>query len=323
MSTKSNKQYAAPQRGSAKLEGEPGQIASSDLLAFAETLVRDTSSSVRVACASIHILGPGHSTKVTGEAVCLGRTGGTVWRVSIADETGAALAEITLSMVSDPQTAPVVRIETRRSVDADDRRARIALAARDVFADKGYGAASMRDIAAAAGMHVPTMYQYFRSKEEILELVYSSTISQAVDGMQAVLSAAGPADQQIDAIVRRLHDVNAELRRGTLVMNRETRSLSREARDRVLGHYAGMIRKMGGVIAEGQAQGVFRPMDPHLAAVFVDALADVWVLRPFAVGDADTESYASELVAFVRGALTGEAAKIRDTPEPTKTHRRE
>jgi len=323
MSGKRSQQNASPLRGSARLEGEPGQVASSDLLAFAENLVRDASSVARIAGAAICILGPGLSTKVTGEAVCLGQAGGPVWRVSIADETGAALADITLTLASDTDAAQVVPIETRRSADAEDRRSRIALAARDVFAEKGYTAATMREIAAAAGMHVPTMYQYFRSKDEILELVYSWTISQAVEGMEAVLGATGPAGQRMDDIVRRWHGVNAELRRGTRVMNRETRSLSRAARDRVLGHYAEMIRRVGDVIAEGQAQGVFRPMDPHLAAVFVDALADVWALRPFAVGDADPETYAAELVAFVRGALTGEAAKIPEIPEQTEINRRE
>jgi AcrR family transcriptional regulator len=319
MSGKLSQQNAPPLRGSARLEGEPGRIAPSDLLAFAENLVRDASPDAQIASAAMHILEAGASTKVTGEAACLSQTGGAVWRVSIADETGTALSEITLTLTSEVEAASVVPIATRRSADADDRRTRIALAARDVFAEKGYTAATMREIAAAAGMHVPTMYQYFRSKEEILELVYSWTISQAVDGMKAVLSATGPAVQRMDAIVRHLHEVNAELRRGTRVMNRETRSLSRAARDRVLGHYAGMIRNVGDVIADGQDQGVFRPMDPHLAAVFVDALADVWVLRPFAVGDADPETYAAELVAFVRGALTGEAAKSPGSPAPTET----
>lgn len=316
MSGEHRQRNASPLRKSTRMEGEPGHISPSDLLAFAESIVRAASPTARIASAALHILGPGLSTKVTGEGVCLSETGGSVWRVSIEDETGAALAEITMTMDFDVEVTPVIPIEPRRNADVEDRRTRIALAARDVFADKGYTAATMREIAAAAGMHVPTMYQYFRSKEEILELVYSWTISQAVAEMEGVLSATGPADQRMDAIVRRLHEVNAELRRGTLVMNRETRSLSRAARDRVLTHYAGMIRKLGGVVADGQTEGAFRPMDPQLAAVFIDALADVWVLRPFAVGTADPETYATELVAFVRGALSGQTAKIPEPPEP-------
>lgn len=315
-------QKEAPARGATHLEGGTGHTASSDLLGFAETLVRSAVPSAQIASAVLHILGSRQSTKVTGEAVCLGESSLPVWRVSIADETGAALAEITLTLTADTVAAPLAGVETSRSPNADDRRTRIALAARDVFAEKGYAAATMREIAAAAEMHVPTMYRYFRSKDEILELVYSRTIGQAVEGMQAALSATGDVDLRMDAIVRRLHEINIDLRRGTNVMNRETRSLSPAARDRVLSNYAGMISKVSDVIAEGQAQGVFRPMDPRLAAVFVDALADIWVLRPFAVGDADPETYATELVAFVRGALTGQAAYSPEFPGSPETDRR-
>jgi AcrR family transcriptional regulator len=320
MTAVSSPRRTAPHRGAARLDGEAGRIAPAELLAFAESLVREAGAAAPVAGAAVHILGPGRSCRVTGEALCLG---GAVWRVSVVDETGEALAEITLTMAQDAAPPRVVPIEPRRGSEAADRRTRIALAARDVFAEKGYTAATMREIAAAAGMHVPTMYQYVRSKEEILELVYAWTIDQAIDGMEAVLDAEGQADRRMDAIVRRLHDVNAALRRGTLVMNRETRSLNRAARDRVLGRYAGMVRRIGDVIAEGQAQGSFRAADPQLAAVFVDALADVWVLRPFAVGNADPKAYAAELAAFVRGALAQPAAGPREPQKPSKTDRME
>lgn len=318
MSEMRNQINTPPLRKASRMEGEAGHIKSSDLLFFAENLVLESNATARVISAAVHLLGQGLSTKVTGEAVCLAQAGNPVWRVSIADETGAALAEITLTLMTDTAKAPVIPIETRRNVDVEDRRTRIAIAARDIFAEKGYAAATMREIASAAGMHVPTMYQYVRAKEDILELVYSWTINQAIDGMKTALSGSGPVDDRMDVIVRRLHEVNSQLRRGTRVMNRETRSLSRNARDQVLGHYAGMIDQIADVIAAGQAEGVFRQMDPQLAAVFVDALADVWVLRPFAVGDTDNETYVTELVAFVRRALTGVAANIPDSPEATK-----
>lgn len=323
MSASESDQVTLPHRGSTRLEGEPGAITTAELLRFAEQLVREAVRTGQVTGASLHVLGPGTSTSVTGEANCLGGPDPSVWRVSISDANGSLLADVTLTVDAEDKVASPPPDKPRKSAVSDDRRSRIALAARDVFAEKGYASATMREIAAAADMHVPTMYQYFRSKEEILELVYSWTINQAVELMQGVLDGGGPVEQRIDQIIRRLHDVNLELRRGTLVMNRETRSLSRAARDRVLGHYASMVNKLGDVIAEGQAEGVFRRMDPHLAAVFVDALADVWVLRPFAVRGKDSEEYAAELVAFVRNALMGNADMTPETPGQTDTNRRD
>lgn len=327
-----SKSDLVPYRASATLPGEGGRIEASDLLAFGERLVREavratTGAPVVFAGVSLHMLGTGRSNSVVGEAFPLTRTGTPVWRVTIADTVGQPLADMTLTLSSDPavaaeRTADVVAMPPVSPVDPDSRRAQIARAARDVFAEKGFAAATMREVAAAAKMHVPTMYQYFRSKEEILELVYAWTISQAVEEMKPVLESPGAAADKIEPIVRQLHDVNLKLRRGTLVMNRETRSLSPQARERVLGHYATMVRRLGEVIAEGQADGAFRSMDPQLAAVFVDALADLWVLRPFAVGHIDMDDYAAELVAFVHGALmrhpndeSGETGRLQPPSE--------
>lgn len=313
MSGRDKFQDAAPHRGTARLKGEAGRIAASELLGFAEGLLRDICPNADISGTTLQVLGRGTSTRVSGEALCLSQGSNPVWRVSIADDGGAPLAEILLALAQDLPRAEFVSLNVKRTNDAEERRSRIAIAARDVFADKGYAAATMREIAAAAGMHVPTMYQYFRSKEEILELVYDWTIDQAVSGMRSVLAITGPADTRMDDIVSRLHAVNGELRRGTLVMNRETRSLGRAARGRALGRYSEMMQDVAKVITQGQNAGVFRLMDAQLAAVFVDALADVWVLRPFAVGHVDEDTYVAELAAFVRGALTTGAANNPET----------
>lgn len=305
--------------------GSGSEATAADLLAFAEHTVRAAAGpGTRLAGVTLQLLAPAPAATMTAEAVCLGSHGSPVWRVTIrTNETAVAEVLVTLATASvetaktvPPAQAGETKPKPQRRPDAESRRARIALAARDVFAAKGYAAATIREVAAAAEMHVPTMYQYVRSKEELLELVYDWTISHAVAGMDAVLTAPGAPEQRIDAIVRRLHDVNRDLRRGTLVMNRETRSLSRDARARILGEYAGMVSKIAEVIEEGQESNAFRRIDPHLASVFIDALADVWVLRPFAVGEMDYDTYTAELSAFVRGAL-GAVVHVPGEPGPT------
>jgi AcrR family transcriptional regulator len=318
---------AGPHGGSARLGDESGRTCAADLVGFAETLLREAvGGPVRTVAMSLHLLSGEAPGRARGEAVRLSAAE-PVWRVSIAAESGLPLAEITLTLADPPapppalaplDRAPAERASADRTpAGPDERRARIARAARDVFAERGYATATIREIAAAAGMHVPTMYQHVRSKTEILELVYTWTIGQAVAGMDQVLSAPLPPVEKVEAIVRQLHAVNNELRRGTLVMNRETRELSRDARERVLAPYAAMVRRIGTVIAEGQAQGLFRHIDPDLAAVFIDALADVWVLRPFAVGHLDDSAYAADLAAFVRGALSLPAAQSPAPPDTT------
>ena len=53
-------------------------------------------------------------------------------------------------------------------VDKQQRKKEIALAAIDVFAEKGFESASISQISEAAGIGKGTVYEYFESKEELI-----------------------------------------------------------------------------------------------------------------------------------------------------------
>src|ERR1035437_7744928 len=59
-------------------------------------------------------------------------------------------------------TAPAPRAPTR-----DERRENILKVAREVFFEQGFAAASMSTIAARLGGSKGTLYNYFKSKEEL------------------------------------------------------------------------------------------------------------------------------------------------------------
>src|SRR5512146_841820 len=58
-------------------------------------------------------------------------------------------------------------VKPRRSVARDKRRQSLVVAARDVFAQKGYHATTVDDITRAAGVAKGTFYLYFSEEREI------------------------------------------------------------------------------------------------------------------------------------------------------------
>ncbi|MCK6473221.1 MAG: TetR/AcrR family transcriptional regulator [Planctomycetes bacterium] len=56
--------------------------------------------------------------------------------------------------------------------NADRTRARILAAAEQLFARRGFDAASMRELAAAAAVQAATLYHYFPSKEALLREIF-------------------------------------------------------------------------------------------------------------------------------------------------------
>src|SRR5882757_2758185 len=84
------------------------------------------------------------------------------------------------------------RLETR----FDRRLARILVHATNVFCDKGYAAASMRDLSRASGVSLSGLYYYFESKEELLYLIQKHTFSTIVDRLRQQLhGVVDPAER--------------------------------------------------------------------------------------------------------------------------------
>jgi len=96
------------------------------------------------------------------------------------------------------------------------RREQLLEVALHVFAERGFHQTSMNDVADAAGVTKPVLYQHFSSKRalylELLELV-SSRLMAAID--EATSTAAGPREQVergLRAYFRFVVDSNDEYR---------------------------------------------------------------------------------------------------------------
>src|SRR3989449_7946870 len=82
----------------------------------------------------------------------------------------------TSQAVSGRRAGAAARPETR----FDRRLAKILAHATDVFCQKGYEGASMRDLSRASGMSLAGLYYYFESKERLLFLIQKHTFSTIV-----------------------------------------------------------------------------------------------------------------------------------------------
>ncbi len=84
-----------------------------------------------------------------------------------------------------------------------DLRLQAALdAAESVFAEKSYGLATMRDIAAAANLSVAGLYYYLPSKQRALGMVCERAFQALSEGLERALSEAALPDSQLRAFVR-------------------------------------------------------------------------------------------------------------------------
>jgi len=83
----------------------------------------------------------------------------------------------------------------------DRSLAKILVHATNVFYEKGYAAASMRDLSRASGVSLSGLYYYFESKEELLYLIQKDTFSTIVERLRERLQQAGDPAERIRSFI--------------------------------------------------------------------------------------------------------------------------
>ncbi|MGV9870370.1 TetR/AcrR family transcriptional regulator [Rhodococcus koreensis] len=150
--------------------------------------------------------------------------------------------------------------------------ARIRAAAIEVFAAKGYGATTTREIAASLDLSPGAVYPHYKTKESLLYAI-------SLEGHHAVLTAIrnsdrtdSPAGKRLTATVTAYVAWHARNHALARVVQYELRSLS----DEHFGIIADLRRSTSKVftriIEAGAAAGDFHPIDTEAAALAITSL---------------------------------------------------
>jgi TetR/AcrR family transcriptional regulator, cholesterol catabolism regulator len=90
------------------------------------------------------------------------------------------------------------KMSSRASATRFDRRlGHILDHATEVFCEKGYEGASMRDLSRATGMSLAGLYYYFESKERLLFLIQKHTFTTILEKLKTLLENVADPEQRI------------------------------------------------------------------------------------------------------------------------------
>jgi AcrR family transcriptional regulator len=200
--------------------------------------------------------------------------------------------------------------KSRRRKDA--RPEEIISAAIGVFAEKGFGATSIGDIAKRADIARSTVYLYFADKDALIRTAFQERIG-------SMFSEQGGLLQQMDmpfetvmrrllfAVYKRLGDTeNLVLFRILMAEGNQLPELVKFYHQTIMQNAEKVLRA---VIAQGIAQGAVRPevadYDPKVL-VAPTILAGIWQLTFEQVAPLDLDKYInSHLEILMKGILIG------------------
>jgi AcrR family transcriptional regulator len=149
------------------------------------------------------------------------------------------------------------------------RREIIATAVR-LFAERGYEATSLDDIARELGYTKGLVYHYFRNKAEIVHFAVVDGIKPMLAQHEAIIASALPPDEKLRRVVYDfVHAVLFDYQK-YLVILADQAVLGREMdQERRLPLIRGFVQHYRSIIEQGIAAGVFRPVDPGVAALTI------------------------------------------------------
>src|SRR5690349_24579409 len=97
--------------------------------------------------------------------------------------------------------------------------------ATDVFHDKGYEGASMRDLSRATGMSLAGLYYYFESKEKLLYMVQKHTFETVLERLQDMLNGVTDPEERLRVLIRNHLEYFLANRKGIRVLSHEDQVL--------------------------------------------------------------------------------------------------
>ena len=177
---------------------------------------------------------------------------------------------------------------------AVDRRQQILDAAVRVFARQGFHSCRVSDIADEAGVAYGLVYHYFRSKDQVMNELFTERWSLLLAAIEEVDRRDVSAREKLDAVAGFIIDSyrhDPELMQVIIVeVTRAANSFGRTHLPEINRAYESIAK----IVSDAQASGAFREdIDPRLASMWfygaIEQLLSAWV---FELIPADDESFA-------------------------------
>ncbi len=110
----------------------------------------------------------------------------------------------------------------------DRRFSEILDFAAEIFAEKGYEGASMRDLSRLSGMSLAGLYYYFDSKEKLLYLIQKHTFTTIIERLRERLAASTDPETRIRIFVHNHVDYAVSNQKAMKVLSHEDDVLKNE-----------------------------------------------------------------------------------------------
>lgn len=157
-------------------------------------------------------------------------------------------------------------------LEGPSMREQILAAAVQLFAEYGYHAAPLRDIARIAGIQAASIYHHYPSKQALLIEIMETHMVHLNNGLEHILRThTDPLQRLYQAIAHHIR-LHTTYKSEFFIVDTELRSLEGESRPYILSlrdQYETLLQEL---LQDGIEKGIFRPTDVKIASYALIAM---------------------------------------------------
>ena len=192
------------------------------------------------------------------------------------------------------------------------RRREIVEAGAAVFRERGYEAASLRDVAERLGTDRASLYYYIASKNELFQLVTRTAVEEVVAAAESARARDGDAVTRLrDLVTAILHKYEVHYPYMFVYIQEDMARIDSESIDEV---WARTMLELGqrfevallGIIDDGIAEGIFKVTHRHIALNYIVGAIN-WTHRWYRPnGELTGEQLGDEMASLLISGLSGD-----------------
>ncbi len=167
----------------------------------------------------------------------------------------------------------------------EKRRTQMIKGAVTLFKEKGFHRTTTREIAKAAGFSIGTLYEYIRTKEDILYLVCDFIYDEVQEKLQKEIEQSDGTLDSLKLTIAYFYKVMDDMQDEVLVMYQEVKALTKDALPYVLNKELRMVGMFEKVITKCVENGELSLTEKQISLVShnIFVQGQMWSFRRWAL----------------------------------------
>ena len=138
-----------------------------------------------------------------------------------------------------------------------------------LFMEKGFGSASMRDIAEHVGVEAASLYNHIQSKSEILQDICFKVANQFITNLEQVEASSSTALEKMETLIRFHIRMMLQQYESIYISDHEWRHLPEPYLSNFLNQRRHYRKRLGSIIEQGVQTGQMKQIEPYVAVLTI------------------------------------------------------